>query len=130
MIDKLPSEQISEFLCFLKDCQTEYEECVREVWNHDKKQQDQLHDLEFANNYDERNKIATRIHKERVERREYKDRVEMVNKIAKFCSDSQNKPLLKRLRVLIEDQRKTEEFLLGERHYNRRGGDTDDSDRR
>lgn len=130
MTDKLPSEQISEFLDFLKECQTEYEECVQEVWKHDKKQQDQLHDLEFASNYDERNKIATRIHKERVERREYKDRTEMVIKIAKFCSDTQNKPLLKRLKLLLEEQRKTEEFLLGERHYNRRGGDSDDSDRR
>lgn len=127
MSDLLPSQQIDEFLVFLKECQTEYEKSIQEVWKYDKKKQDQLHDLEFANNYDERNKVATRIHKERVERRKHKDRAEMVNKIAKFCSDNQNKQFLKRLKQLVEEQRETEDFLLGERHYNRRGGDEDDN---
>ena len=36
---------------FLKECQEEYKNCVSEVWKFDKKKQDQLHDLEFANNY-------------------------------------------------------------------------------
>lgn len=127
MNDLLPSQQIDEFLGFIKECQAEYEKSIQEVWKHDKKKQDQLHDLEFANNYEERNKVATRIHKERVERRKCKDSAEMVNKIAKFCADNQNKPFLKRLKQLADEQRKTEEFLLGERHYNRRGGDEDDN---
>lgn len=121
----MPSQEIKGFLSYLKWCQDEYQSCVREVWTYDKKKQDQLHDLEFANNYKERNKISTRIHNERVVRRKYKDRTEMVEKVAKFCSDSQNKKFIDRLKSLIEEQEKVEEYLNSERHYNRRGGDVD-----
>lgn len=120
---KLPSQQIGEFLSFLKDCQDEYKECVSEVWKFDKKKQDQLHDLEFANNYEERCRVATRVHTERVERRKYKDRAEMTKEIADFCADKQNKQFLDRLRGLMEKQQRTEEYLTGDRHYNRRGDD-------
>ncbi len=123
MKKKLPSQQIGEFLDFLKFCQDEYKECMPEVWKYDKKKQDYLHDLEFSESYEERCRIATQIHRERVIRRNYKDRAEMAKKIAEFCSDKQNKQFLDRLRNLMEAQRKTEEYLEGERHYNRRGGD-------
>lgn len=125
---KRPSDFIDEFLEFLKYCDKEYKECVSEVWKYDKMQQDHLHDLEFAHNYEERCKVATKIHKQRNERRGYKDRVAFVEKIAKFCSDKQNKQFIEKVKNLLEEQKKTEEFILGERHYNRRGGMTDDSD--
>lgn len=121
--EKMLSQELKEFLQFLRWCQSEYQTCVNEVWRYDKQQQDQLHDLEFANSYEERNKIATRVHKERVERRKYKDRKERVEKIAKFCSDSQNKKFIDRLKSLIDEQERVEKYLSGERHYNRRGGD-------
>lgn len=124
-MDRLPSQQIESFMDFLKECQEEYKNCVSEVWKFDKKKQDQLHDLEFANNYKERCKIATRIHEERVERRMYKDRSEMTKEIADFCADKQNRQFLDRLYGLIEKQQRTEQYLLGERHYNRRGGDVE-----
>lgn len=124
-----PSDFIDEFIGFLKTCDEEYKECVQEVWRFDKMSQDHLHDLEFAHNYDERCKVATQVHKARNERREYKDRVAMVEKIAKFCSDKQNKPFIDRLKRLLIEQKEVEKFILGERHYNRRGCDTDDSDR-
>lgn len=119
----LPSDYIESFLEFFKDSKEEYEQNIQEVWKHDKKKQDQLHDLEFANNYDERCKIATRIHNERVQRRQYKDRAEMTEEIAAFYSDKKNKPFFEGLKALLEKQKKTEEYLLNERHYNRRGGD-------
>lgn len=123
MKNKLPSQQIGEFLDFLKACQDEYKECISEVWKYDKKNQDYLHDLEFEDNYDDRCKVATRVHKERVERRAYKDRAEITKEIADFCADKQNKQFLDRLRGLIEKQKRAEEYVTGERHYNRRGGD-------
>jgi len=123
MQGKLPSQQIGEFLDFLKICQNEYKECISEVWKYDKKKQDYLHDMELINNYKERCRAATRIHNERVARRNYKDRAELAEKIANFCADKQNKQFLDRLRGLMESQQQVEEYLTGERHYNRRGGD-------
>lgn len=124
---KKPSEFIDEFLDFLKYCDKEYKECVSEVWKYDKMQQDHLHDLEFAHNYDERCKVATLIHKKRNERREFKDRVAFVENVSKFCSDKQNKQFIEKLKKLAEDQKKAEEFIMSERHYRRRVSDEDDS---
>lgn len=84
-----------------------------------------LHDIEFAHNYDERCKIATRVHKQRNDRRAMKDRVEFVEKVAKFYADKQNKQFIDRLKNLLEDQKKAEEYVLNERHYNRRGDSND-----
>ena len=121
----LPSDYIVSFLEFFKDSKEEYEQNIQEVWKHDKKKQDQLHDMEFADNYKERCKIATRIHNERVQRRQYKDRAEMVEEIAAFYSDKKNKPFFEGLKALLEKQKETEEYLMNERHYNRRGGDVE-----
>ena len=118
------STVIQGFIDFLQKCKSDYETEVQEVWKHDKRQQDQLHDLEFADNYDERNRIATRIHRERVERRELKDKVARLEKVSKFVS--KNKQFIEGLKSLVNEQRKTEDFLDGERHYNRRVGDIDD----
>lgn len=121
----LPSDYIESFLEFFKDSKEEYEQNIQEVWKHDKKKQDQLHDMEFADNYKERCKIATRIHNERVQRRQFKDRAEMVEEIAAFYSDKKNKPFFEGLKALLEKQKKTEEYLMNERHYNRRGGEAE-----
>lgn len=126
--EKKPSEFIQEFLDFLKYCDKEYKECVTQVYKYDKMNQDYLHDIEFAHNYKERCKLATRAHKQRNERRVMKDRVAFVEKVAKFCSDKQNKPFIDRLKSLLEEQEKSENYVLSERHYNRRGGVPDDSD--
>ena len=45
----------------------------------------------------------------------------MVEKIAKFAADKQNKPFLDRLNSLLISQKEQENYLEGERHYNRRG---------
>lgn len=121
----LPSQYIESFLDFFQDCKEEYEKNISEVWKHDKKKQDQLHDLEFANNYDERCKVATRIHNERIQRRQHKDKAEMTEAIAAFYSDKKNKPFFDSMKSLLEKQQGREEYLLGERHYNRRGGDVE-----
>lgn len=116
-----PSEIIDEFLNFLKYCDKQYKDCVTQVYKYDRMNQDFLYDIEFAHNYDERCKIATRVHKQRNDRRAMKDRVEFVEKVAKFYADKQNKQFIDRLKNLLTDQKKAEEYVLNERHYNRRG---------
>lgn len=124
--EKMPSESIREFLDFLKSCDNEYKECVPQVHRYDRMSQDYLHGIEFAHNYEERCKLATKIHKQRNDRRAMKDRVELVDKIAKFCADKQNKQFIDRLKSLLKEQEKAEEYVLSERHYNMRGGLSDD----
>ena len=119
-----PSEIIDEFLNFLKYCDKEYKDCVTQVYKYDRMNQDFLYDIEFAHNY-ERCKIATRVHKQRNDRRAMKDRVEFVEKVAKFYADKQNKQFIDRLKNLLTDQKKAEEYVLNERHYNRRGDSND-----
>ena len=120
-----PSEIIDEFLNFLKYCDKEYKDCVTQVYKYDRMNQDFLYDIEFAHNYDERCKIATRVHKQRNDRRAMKDRVEFVEKVAKFYADKQNKQFIDRLKNLLTDQKKAEEYVLNERHYNRIGDSND-----
>lgn len=125
---KKPSETIREFLELLKSCEKEHKECATQVYRYDRMNQDFLHDIEFAHNYEKRCKVATRIHKQRNDRRAMKDRVEIVEKVAKFYADRQNKQFIDRLKNLLQEQEKAEKYVLSERHYNRRGGVLDDSD--
>ena len=124
-MQRLPSEQIQTFLDFMGECKTEYAQNVTEVHKQDRQQQDHLHDLEFADNYKERCRLATKIHEERLVRRAHKDRVELVEKVAEFLADKQNKQFMDRLAALVKKQRQVEEYLNSERHYNRRGGGSD-----
>lgn len=39
----------------------------------------------------------------------------------KFCADRQNKQFIDRLKSLLEQQERAEQYVLSERHYNRRG---------
>lgn len=55
------SEIISEFLSFLESSKIEYEDAYSDVGKEDSKVQTFLHDMEFASNKGERNKIATRL---------------------------------------------------------------------
>lgn len=122
--ERNPSDIIRDFLDLMRSSQKEYQDCVTKVWQYDKKKPvDYMHDFEFMNNCRERSKLSTKIHNERIERRKYKDRAERTEKLAKFYSDKQNKQFLDRLSGLAAAQREVEEYLDGERHYNRRAGD-------
>lgn len=79
-----------------------------------------LHEIEFASNKAERNKVATKLQHSRRIRRENKDEVKLYEKIAKFFEDKENKAALNRLRQLLGQQRKEEEYLSSNRTYNPR----------
>ena len=87
------------------------------VSEEDKRLQDLLHAMEFAKDRSERNKVATRLQQSRKSRRNNKDLVKMNEKLVKFFEDQKNRDTLNRLRQLLGQQRKEEEYLLGERTY-------------
>lgn len=120
-----PSEVLQSFLDYMKICQNDYQENISEVWKHDKRVQDFLHEFEFAKNKQERNKIATKVSNSRKSRRKSKDRAQLMENCAKFYGDKANKQLFDKLKSLIVEQKKIEDFLESERIYKPRVGDNE-----
>lgn len=118
-----PSEVLQNFLDFMKACQKEYQVCTVEIHKHDKRVQDFLHGLEFAENRQERNRIATQVSRSRRARRRLKDRAQLLEECAKFYGDKSNKQFFDKLRSLVAKQEKEEEFLESDRIYKPRAGD-------
>ena len=73
--------------------------------------------MEFAPNKAERNRSATKLQQSRRRRREYKDMVKKNEKLAKFFEEPKNWETLNRMRQLLGQQRKEEEYLASERTY-------------
>lgn len=118
-----PSEILQGFLDYMKSCQTEYQESITKVHKHDRRVQDFLHEFEFSQNRQERNRIATKVSNDRKARRKEKDRAELMENCAKFYGDKSNRQFFDRLRSLIAEQKETEEYLESERVYKPRVGD-------
>ena len=75
------------------------------------------HKIEFAKDKNERNRIATAHQKERLERRRYKNISDLYKEIHGFICHELNKAILKRLKALLEKQKRVEEYLYGDREY-------------
>lgn len=116
-----PSEVIEEFLSFLESANTEHIECQQIVELCGKRNIDYLHDMEFAKDKGERNRIATKIHNNQVNRRVAKDRILELEKPAAFFTDKSNKAFIGQLRRLLKEQKDREKYLENEREYVRRG---------
>lgn len=119
-MNKKPSEIITEFLNFLESAKDEYESAYAEVGAEDRKEQTFLHDLEFAPNKNERNKVATRFQRSRRTRRKAKDRAQLYEYISNFYTDKQNQNLIKALRRLQNEQITREKYLFGNREFKNR----------
>lgn len=118
-----PSEIIEDFLAFLESANSEHIECGKIVDVCEKRNIDYLHDMEFAKDKGQRNKIATKIHQNQKTRRAAKDRKMELEKTAAFFVDSGNKAFIGKLKRLLKDQRDTEKYLENERTYTRRVGE-------
>ena len=118
-----PSEAIEEFLSFLESANAEHIECEQTVDICGKRNIDYLHDMEFAKDKGERNRIATKIHNNQVNRRIAKDRALELEKPAVFFTDKSNKAFIGQLRRLLKEQKDREKYLENEREYIRRAGD-------
>ena len=119
-----PSDVIRAFLDYMANCQKEYQAACTEMFAEDKKVQNFLHAIEFEKNCKERSKITTLWHISRNKRRAAKDKSLELERVAKFYSDKANKPFIDKLRSMVKDQKKEEEWLESERFYNPRGGDS------
>lgn len=122
-----PSEIIETFLNFLQDANTEHIDCGKTVEICNKKNIDYLHDMEFAKDKGERNRIATKIHNNQVVRRKAKDCALELEKPAAFFTDKANKPFIGALKRLLKEQKDKESYLDSEREYVRRAGEKDDN---
>jgi len=118
-----PSEVIEEFLSFLENANSEHIQCKQIVEKCNKKNIDYLHDMEFAKDKGERNRIATKIHNNQIQRRTAKDRALEMEKLAAFFTDKNNKPFIGQLKRLLKEQGDREKYLADDREYIRRVGD-------
>lgn len=120
-----PSEVIEDFLSFLENANKEHIECEQTVEICNKRNIDYLHDMEFAKDKGERNRIATKIHNNQIQRRNAKDRALELEKPAAFFTDKANKPFIGQLKRLLKEQKDRETYLANDREYVRRAGDSD-----
>lgn len=114
---KTPAEQLSEFLNFINQCHIEYQIASEALNEEDKRLQDLLHEMEFAANKAERNKVATRLQRSRKERRRNKDIVKLNEQVVRFFEEKPHRDTLNKMKQLLGRQRKEEEYLFGERVY-------------
>jgi len=110
-MDKKPSEYISEFLNFISEAQSHYKFCYEEMETQDKLTQDYLHMLELDDlKCGERSKLATKLAINRKDRRYYRDRVEELEPIVRFFEDPQNKKVFDKLKEVLGQTRKAENY--------------------
>ena len=114
---KSPAEQLTDFLNFIDSCIQEYRLAYGAVNDEDKRLQDMIHEMEFAVDKAERNRVATKLQRSRRTRRENKDIVMRNELIVEFFEESANKKVLNQMRQLLGRQRREEEFLQSERTY-------------
>jgi len=115
-----PSKHLEDFLNFLDQCAREYQYAYDNVSKEDRRLQDLLHEMEFAADKAERNRVATKLQGSRRERRRNKDMVKLYEKIVRFSEDQSNRRTINLLRQLLGQQRKEEEYLQGNRVYKKR----------
>lgn len=109
--DRKPSEIIQDFLDLVETSHAEFNESKERVEYFNGRTYKWTHDLEDCQNKQERNRLATAWQKELKERRKQKDRKNLWEKIHNFGADVNNKAFLKKLRYLVQEQRKVEEYL-------------------
>lgn len=114
---KSPAEELAEFLNYIDAAAQEYRYAYDIVNEEDRRLQDLLHEMEFAEDRTERNRVAARLQKSRRLRRENKDIVQKNERLVKFFEDQKNRETLNRMRQLLGQQRKEEEFLKSKRIY-------------
>lgn len=126
-----PSEIIQDFIDLMEQSHAEYASAKSKVEYFNKRTYTWTHDLEDAPNKAERNKLATAWQKELRQRRIEKDRMRLWEKLHKMGIDVQSKSFMKKLRHLLVEQVKTEEYIstpYEAREYNGRVVDEDDTD--
>lgn len=117
MKEKEVSEALQEFLNFVDACRNQYQAAYDAVGLEDRRLQDLLHALEFAEGEKEKRKASTKLRQSRKERRKAKDELKRLEAIVEFFNETSHRSTLNKMRQLLGKQRKTEEYLNGERVY-------------
>lgn len=81
---KTPAENLEHFLNFIDQCYADYRFSFDAVGEEDRRLQDLLHEMEFAPDKAERNRVATKLQSSRKRRRKHKDDVKLNEKIVDF----------------------------------------------
>lgn len=105
---QISSEYISDFLKYCDTVLSEYNHAQDELEHERQYMQDILHLIEFSDNYKERYKMSTQIHRSRVKRRFFKDRVEELEPIIRFLTKDENKRFIDKLKSICGEIRKIE----------------------
>ena len=117
---RTPAQHLEDFLNAVDQCAKDYQYSSGIVSEEDKRLLDLVHEMEFAADSKERNRVATRMQKSRVLRRQNKDIVKQNELLVKFFEEPENRKVLNKLRQLLGRQRKEEEYLASDRTYNPR----------
>lgn len=110
-MERKPSEIIQDFLDLIDNSHAEFNDSKSKVDNYNSKTYTWTHQLEDCKNKQELNRMATAWQKELKERRKEKDRKNLWEKIHNFGADVSNRTFLKKLRHLVQEQQKVEEYL-------------------
>lgn len=119
-VEKEPSEGLSEFLTYIDRIRYDYKAAHDAVKKEEKRLQDLLHDIEFAEGENEKHRAGTRLQQSRRSRRRKKDEMMRLELVVQFFDEPTQKSTINKMRQLLGKQKKQEEFLNGERHYNPR----------
>ena len=114
---RTPAQHLEDFLNAVDQCAKDYQYSSGIVSEEDKRLLDLVHEMEFAADSKERNRVATKMHNSRVLRRQNKDIVKQSELLVKFFEEPENRKVLNKLRQLLGRQRKEEEYLASDRTY-------------
>lgn len=120
---KKPSEITQEFVEFLEESKKLYEFAKKKCGEYDSMERHiyWAHKFEFAKDKNERNRLGTAFQRERQDRRRYKNICDEYKVLIGFINSDNNKGALKRMKGMIEAQKREEEYVSNERVY--KGGD-------
>ncbi len=119
--EKKYSEFIKGLIDALEEARQEYDFCFGRVNDLDYLTQDYLHKLELEDlDYKERAKVATKISKARKDRRQCKDRTEVLQPLVDYLTSDKGKSMMNLLKEVLGKTRKAEARHENRVYYNRR----------
>ena len=111
------SEQLSDFLTLLTQAQKDYSQCQEEIIRLDQLTQDYLHMLELqTTGYHDRARIAEALRRCRMERRQHKDTVSVLEPLVNHLGSERGKTMISQLQQVLGAVRKAEKTASGRRY--------------
>lgn len=112
-VEKEPSEVLSEFLAYIDRIRYDYKAAHDAVKKEEKRLQDLLHDIEFAEGENEKRRAGTRLQQSRRNRRRKKDEMMRLELVVQFFDEPTQKSTINKMRQLLGKQRKVARIITG-----------------